>query len=92
MIEQLTTVRAELAQVLNNSTWADFDLADRMAGSARGAANFIDQIIAASGPKAAKETAMLLERKRAGFSWRVNAQRLGTPLLHRIGATRRLRL
>ena len=64
VIERLTAIRAELAQVLNNSTWADFDLADRMAGSAKGAASFIDQIVAACGPKLAKETAMLLERKR----------------------------
>lgn len=64
VIERLTATRAELAQLLNNSTWADFDLADRMAGSAKGAASFIDQIVAASGPKLAKETALLLERKR----------------------------
>lgn len=64
VIEQLIAVRAELARLLSHRTWADYDTADRMAGSAKAAASFIDQIIAASAPKAAKETAMLLERKR----------------------------
>ena len=64
VIEGMLATRAEMARLLGHNTWADYDTADRMAGSAKAAASFIDQIIAASGPKAAKETAMLLERKR----------------------------
>jgi thimet oligopeptidase len=67
VIERLVATRAELARLQNHGTWADYDTADRMAGSARAVADFIDQIITASGPKAAKETAMLLERKRQDF-------------------------
>jgi thimet oligopeptidase len=64
VIERIITIRAELAQLLGEAHWADYDLRDRMAGNAKAAADFIDRVVAASAPKLAKELALLLARKR----------------------------
>ncbi|HXG88451.1 MAG TPA: M3 family metallopeptidase [Vicinamibacterales bacterium] len=67
VIERMIATRAELARILNNSHWADYDIADRMAATAKNAGDFIDRVIAASTPKATREMALLLERKRQDF-------------------------
>jgi thimet oligopeptidase len=66
-IEVLDTMlarRAELARLVGYGTWADYITADKMVGSAKNASEFIDRIVAASGPKAEREYAAILKRKQ----------------------------
>jgi thimet oligopeptidase len=64
VLDRLVARRHELANLLGFPTWADYVTADKMAGSARNASDFIDKIVEASGPRAQRDYRKLLERKR----------------------------
>src|SRR6185312_5018742 len=51
-LDRMIARRAELAKLVGFSTWADYITADKMVGSAASASQFIDRVVAASGPKA----------------------------------------
>ena len=63
-LQHLIRKRAELAQLLAYPDYADYITADKMVGSEKSAAAFIDQIVSASGPRAETEYKVLLDRKR----------------------------
>ena len=63
-LQKLIKKRAELAQVLAYPSYADYITADKMVGSEKNAAAFIDQVVTASGPRAETEYRVLLDRKR----------------------------
>lgn len=64
VLDRLIARRAELARLAGFDTWANYITADKMVGSAKNSADFIDRIVAASGPKAEGEYALLLKRKQ----------------------------
>ncbi len=64
VLDRLIAKRAELAKLVGYGDWANYITADKMVESARNASNFIDRIVAASGPKAEREYAVLLKRKQ----------------------------
>ncbi|HET9554880.1 MAG TPA: M3 family metallopeptidase [Anaeromyxobacteraceae bacterium] len=57
--------RAELARLLGYPSWAAYVTEDKMIGSDRNAAEFIERIAGLSGARMEREYAQLLERKRA---------------------------
>lgn len=64
VLDQMIATRAELAGLIGYGNWADYITADKMVASGRNASAFIDRIVLASGPKAQREYAALLERKQ----------------------------
>ena len=56
--------RYEIASIIGYSSWADFNSADRMIGSAKNIANFIQQIDDAARPVGQREFAALLAEKK----------------------------
>jgi thimet oligopeptidase len=64
VLARMVSRRAELAKLLGYSNWADYITADKMVGTAKNAADFIDKIVAASDAKAKREYAALLKRKQ----------------------------
>ena len=64
VLDKLIVKRAELARLVGYSSWADYITADKMVGSAAKASDFIERIVAASGPKAQREYQMVLKRKQ----------------------------
>ncbi|HKR00940.1 MAG TPA: M3 family metallopeptidase [Pyrinomonadaceae bacterium] len=64
VLDRMVAKRAELASLLGFSNWADYITADKMVGSGKNAAAFIDRIVEASGPRAASEYQTLLKRKQ----------------------------
>ena len=56
--------RYELATLLGFTNWADYITADKMVGSGKNAAAFIDRIVEASKAKSASEYQTLLKRKQ----------------------------
>jgi len=64
VLDKMIARRAELARLLGYKDWADYITADKMVGSARNASDFIDRIVAASGPKAQDEFTSLMKRKQ----------------------------
>jgi thimet oligopeptidase len=64
VLDSLLATRNELATLLGFANWADYVTADKMIGNGRNASEFIDRVVDASGPAAAREYAVLLERKR----------------------------
>ena len=64
VLAQLVAKRAEIARLAGYSSWADYITADKMVENAKQASAFIDRVVAASGPKAEREFAALLARKR----------------------------
>jgi thimet oligopeptidase len=64
VLDRLIARRAELARLIGYPTWADYITADKMVGTAKNASDFIDRIVAASGPKADREYDALLKRKQ----------------------------
>src|SRR4029078_4382593 len=62
-LDKMIARRAELATLVGYKTWADYITADKMVESAGNASQFIDRVVAASGPKADREFEMLLKRK-----------------------------
>ena len=64
ILNRLLARRHELATMLGFACWADYITADKMAGSARTAKEFIDRIFQASRTRAETDYCQLLERKR----------------------------
>jgi thimet oligopeptidase len=64
VLDRMIARRHELARLLGFESWADYALADKMAGSAANASAFIDRVVAASGEAAGREYQALLRRKR----------------------------
>jgi len=64
VLDKMMTRRAELARLLGYDNWADYITADKMVGSARNAAQFLDRVVAASKAKSEREYAALLKRKQ----------------------------
>jgi len=64
VLDKMIARRAELAKVVGFTNWADYITADKMVESASKASQFIDRIVEASGPKAAREFETLLKRKQ----------------------------
>jgi thimet oligopeptidase len=64
VLTRLITKRAELANLLGFSSWADYITANKMVGSAKNVREFIDKIVEASGRKANDDYNVLLARKR----------------------------
>src|SRR5439155_1683292 len=63
VLDKMLARRAELARLVGYNNWADYITANKMVGSAKNASDFIDRIVAASGPKAEREYEALLKRK-----------------------------
>ncbi len=63
-LDKMIARRAELAKLVGYANWADYVTADKMVGSASSASQFIDRVVNASGPKAAREFDTLLKRKQ----------------------------
>jgi thimet oligopeptidase len=64
VLDRMIARRSELARLIGFKNWADYITADKMVESAKNASDFIDQIVAASGPKAEQEYRTLLKRKQ----------------------------
>jgi thimet oligopeptidase len=64
VLSRMLERRAELAQLLGYRTWADYATEDKMIGSERNAAEFIEKIARAAEGRMARDYAQLLERKR----------------------------
>lgn len=64
VLDSLLETRYRLATLLGFADWADYVTADKMIGSGRHASEFIDRVVEASGPAAAREYAVLLRRKQ----------------------------
>ena len=65
VLSRMLSRRAELAALLGHPTWASYVTEDKMIGSQRAAAEFIEKITALSGARMEREYAQLLARKRA---------------------------
>ncbi|MFL6213667.1 MAG: M3 family metallopeptidase [Blastocatellia bacterium] len=63
VLDRMLERRHELATLLGFASWADYITADKMAGSARTASEFIDRIIEASRARAERDYRQLLKRK-----------------------------
>jgi thimet oligopeptidase len=64
VLDRMIARRHELARLLGFDSWADYALADKMAGSADTASAFIDRVVAASREAAEREHRRLLRRKQ----------------------------
>ncbi len=64
VLDRMLARRAELARLLGFASWASYATADKMIETDRKASEFIDRIVAASGPKAQNEYQALVKRKR----------------------------
>jgi len=64
VLNRMIAKRSELSHLLGYANWADYITANKMVGSGKNAADFIDKIVAASEAKAQREYAALLKRKQ----------------------------
>jgi Zn-dependent oligopeptidase len=64
VLNRMLERRHRLATMLGFASWADYVTADKMAGSAKVASEFIDRIIEASEARAERDYHQLLKRKR----------------------------
>jgi thimet oligopeptidase len=64
VLDRMVATRAEIAHLIGFTSYADYDMADRMVGSAKAASAFIDRVAEASRARAEREYAELLKRKR----------------------------
>lgn len=64
VLDRMLRHRHDLATLLGFSSWADYITADKMAGSAGTASDFIDRIIEASRARADRDYQQLLKRKQ----------------------------
>jgi len=64
ILDRMIAKRAEIAHLLDFESWAAYDVADTMAGSVKAESDFIDHVIAAARPKAAREYEELVRRKQ----------------------------
>jgi Zn-dependent oligopeptidase len=63
-LKRMMAKRNELATTLGFKSWAEYITADKMVGSDVKAADFIDEVVRASGARAQSEYAVLLARKK----------------------------
>ena len=63
-LDRMLALRFEMARLLGYANWADYITADKMIGNGRNAAEFIEKIAAAAGPRAQRDYELLLARKR----------------------------
>lgn len=66
-LRRILEVRYEIATLLGFENWAAYDAASRMSGDVQAITRFIDRIVEASGPKAAREHAELVSQKGREF-------------------------
>jgi Zn-dependent oligopeptidase len=64
VLDSLVAQRDRMAKLCGYPNWADYITANKMVGSGKNAADFIDQIVNASGERAAREYQVLLKRKQ----------------------------
>jgi thimet oligopeptidase len=64
VLDRILRVRFELAGLLGYPNWAAYDAASRMAGDVKTVSDFIERVVAVSGPKAAREVEQLTRRKQ----------------------------
>jgi thimet oligopeptidase len=64
VLASILRVRHELATLLGYPNWAAYDMASRMSSDVKTVSEFIDRIVAASGPKAERELEELTRRKQ----------------------------
>ena len=64
VLDRMRQKRHELATTVGFPDYADYIMADKMAGNAATARAFIDRVVAASGPRQEREYAQLLARKQ----------------------------
>jgi thimet oligopeptidase len=64
VLDQMLAKRNEKARLLGFANWADYVTADKMIGSGKAAAEFIDKIAVAAEARAKKDYADLLARKK----------------------------
>jgi len=64
VLSRMLARRAELARLLGYPSWAAYVTEDKMIGTERAAAEFIEKIAAAAGARMERDHAQLLERKR----------------------------
>jgi thimet oligopeptidase len=67
VLAAILRVRHELATLLGYPNWAAYDMASRMSGDVKTVSDFIERVVAASGPKAARELEELTRRKQQDF-------------------------
>ena len=67
VLARILRVRHELATLLGYPNWAAYDMASRMSGDVKTVSDFIDRVVAASGPKAQRELEELTRRKQQDF-------------------------
>jgi thimet oligopeptidase len=63
VLKRILEVRGEIAALLGYPNWAAYDMASRMAGDVQTVSRFIDRIVEASGPRAARDHAELVALK-----------------------------
>ncbi|MBZ5557714.1 MAG: Zn-dependent oligopeptidase [Acidobacteriia bacterium] len=64
VLDRILAIRTEIARLLGFASWAEYDIAPRMAGSAEAASDFIDRIVEVSRERTKREFDELLARKR----------------------------
>jgi len=64
VLDRMLAIRGEIARLLGYPNWASYDMASRMAGDVKTVSSFIDRVVAAAGPKAAREAGELLVLKQ----------------------------
>src|SRR5688500_5233403 len=64
VLDRLLRVRAEIASILGYPNWAAYDMTTRMSADVKTVSEFIDRVVAASGPKAMREIDELTRRKQ----------------------------
>ena len=66
VLDSLIRMRDRLAHLVGFQSYADYDCADRMVGTAQNAKDFIDKVVRASQARANADYATLLKRKQKG--------------------------
>jgi thimet oligopeptidase len=64
VLHRMIGARDSLAKLIGYTSWADYITANKMAGSAKNVRDFIDKIVAASGPSQDRDYKVLLARKQ----------------------------
>ena len=67
VLGRILRIRFELAPLLGYPTWAAYDMSSRMSGDVKTVSGFIDRVVAAAGPRAARELEQLTKRKQQDF-------------------------
>ena len=64
VLDRMLAIRSEIARLLGYPNWASYDMASRMSSDVKTVSTFIDRVVAAAGPKAAREAKELLALKQ----------------------------